>query len=245
MKVVTVANLKGGVGKSLVTANLAARYAKNGLNVLVVDLDGAVPVQELVFGCDIADRGTVKVVNDHLRVATPTGETGALDFRGLWTEAELVLVDTGPRNSEATNHAFAESDMCAVVLTPEPQALLGGVRTVRSAKATNLAIEVGTLLNMARSANELALARSRFHRTCSRFLNVEPRNLGALTANPALSKAWCKQTVAAEHDMAKSLAASLDAILQLVAGPANEVASATGLLKSLLKGGETETDLAA
>lgn len=40
VKVVVVANLKGGVGKTTITANLAAHYAlKMGLRVLVIDLD--------------------------------------------------------------------------------------------------------------------------------------------------------------------------------------------------------------
>ena len=40
VKVLVVANLKGGVGKTTITANLAAHYAmKMGLRILVIDLD--------------------------------------------------------------------------------------------------------------------------------------------------------------------------------------------------------------
>jgi cellulose biosynthesis protein BcsQ len=38
-KIVTVANLKGGVGKTTITANLAAYFSLKGLRVLVIDLD--------------------------------------------------------------------------------------------------------------------------------------------------------------------------------------------------------------
>jgi flagellar biosynthesis protein FlhG len=38
-KIIPIAGGKGGVGKTIITANLAIELAKNGKNVVVIDLD--------------------------------------------------------------------------------------------------------------------------------------------------------------------------------------------------------------
>jgi chromosome partitioning protein len=56
MKVVSVINYKGGVGKTTITSNIAAELAFQGRRVLVIDLD---PQTNLTFSfirpADLAD----------------------------------------------------------------------------------------------------------------------------------------------------------------------------------------------
>jgi len=71
MRRIAVINQKGGVGKTTTTANLGAALAKNGLRVLLIDLD---PQGHLTlhFGAELRD-GQPSVY-DVLTAATPVGD---------------------------------------------------------------------------------------------------------------------------------------------------------------------------
>ena len=65
MKIVSVINYKGGVGKTTVTANLAGELANRGYKILMIDLD---PQASLTFSFvtpdfwkdNLADNKTIK-----------------------------------------------------------------------------------------------------------------------------------------------------------------------------------------
>ena len=50
--IITLANLKGGVGKSTITANLAAYFCERGERVLVIDLDFQGSLSSMILGDD-------------------------------------------------------------------------------------------------------------------------------------------------------------------------------------------------
>jgi chromosome partitioning protein len=53
--IVMVANLKGGVGKTTLTANLAAHFSKSGLRVLVIDVDYQGSLSNMMLSADACE----------------------------------------------------------------------------------------------------------------------------------------------------------------------------------------------
>ena len=112
-RIITVANQKGGVGKTTSAVNLAAGLAVQGLNVLVVDLDpqgnastalgvehqsGVPSVYEVLLGeSSIGDAAAVSTQSNNLRCVPAT-----IDLAG--SEIELVtMVAREGRLKEALN----------------------------------------------------------------------------------------------------------------------------------------------
>lgn len=77
MKIVSVINYKGGVGKTSITANLGVKLANDGLNVLLIDLD---PQSSLTFSFfqpeewqeKLEESSTIKTWFDSLSSQNPT-----------------------------------------------------------------------------------------------------------------------------------------------------------------------------
>lgn len=242
MKIVTFANLKGGVGKSAVVANLGAALAQAGTKVMVVDLDHQVPVQELMFGCLDGEPGAVRTINEFLQVVS-VGNSVLPDLKTLWPEAEFVFIDSGPRHCDNLRCAWEQSSSCALVVTTEPQALLGGFRTARAALKSNPTLQLGALFNHAQTGTEVKTGFERFQATCRRLLDHDLCDFGTLGHNSALNKAWFKQEILAQTGKSKPLLGQLALIGTKLARQSETVPQEIGLLKGLLQPQDGATTL--
>ncbi|WP_281268881.1 ParA family protein [Branchiibius hedensis] len=105
-RVMTIANQKGGVGKTTTTVNVAAALAQSGLNVLVVDID---PQGNASTALGIPHHAEVPSIYDVITDDRPLGEVlqECPDVPGLWCApatidlagAEIELVALVARES--------------------------------------------------------------------------------------------------------------------------------------------------
>lgn len=105
-RVMTIANQKGGVGKTTTTVNVAAALAQSGLNVLVIDID---PQGNASTALGIPHHAEVPSIYDVITDDRPLGEVlqECPDVPGLWCApatidlagAEIELVSLVARES--------------------------------------------------------------------------------------------------------------------------------------------------
>ena len=147
-KVLAVTSGKGGVGKTFVSANLAAAMAKRGLKVLVLDADLGLANLDVVLNLypkiTLHDVFTGKAQLEEAIVRAPGGfsvllaGSGMVEYSrltpnvrddflriisGLLPHYDIVLLDTGAGISDVVLFAVSLASEVLVVATPEPTSL--------------------------------------------------------------------------------------------------------------------------
>lgn len=139
---VAVVNLKGGVGKSLVSLHLAGEAHARGRRTLVADADMQ---RSAMAWCDVAaERGRPG--------ATVIGASSALatQLPALASSFDLTLIDTPPRGDVMTRAALFVADRVLIPTGPSPTdfwALASTVELVRQAQALRPDLRAYLLLN--------------------------------------------------------------------------------------------------
>lgn len=145
---ITVCSGKGGVGKSILAANLAHSISKQNVKVLLWDADMYFPNQHLLNGVEPPVR--LKDVYDHmipvekaqyqleenLFIMADAPASGNVDtFEPAWitnvyeeivaqNQFETVIIDTPAGNSLEVLQCCSFSDMICIIITDEPTSLL-------------------------------------------------------------------------------------------------------------------------
>ena len=155
-KVLAVTSGKGGVGKTFVSANLAAALAKRGHRVLVLDADLGLANLDVVLNLypkvTMHDVFTGKAKLEEAIIRAPGGfsvllaGSGMVEYSRLTPEVrdeflriitgliphyDVLLLDTGAGISDVVLFAVSLASVVLVVATPEPTSLTDAYATIK------------------------------------------------------------------------------------------------------------------
>ncbi|RYC66335.1 ParA family protein [Spirosoma sordidisoli] len=134
MKIITVVQQKGGVGKTTIALNLAMFYRQKGASVAL---------------CDADSQGSLTAAADQLG---SVGLISVADVLAGWVGADVLIIDTSPRNDAALSSLLARADYALLPIRPGYLDALA-IRDTAAIVASSGVRSAGIVLNMVQHRN--------------------------------------------------------------------------------------------
>jgi flagellar biosynthesis protein FlhG len=198
-KVVAVTSGKGGVGKTFVSANLAAALSRRGLRVLVLDADLGLANLDVVLNLypkvTLHDVFTGKAKLEDAIVKAPGGfsvllaGSGMVEYSRLTPEVrddflrimgglvpryDIVLLDTGAGISDVVLFAVSLASEVIVVATPEPTSLTDAYATIKVLVGQQKRQTIRMLVNQTARLGDGRAITVQLQQVLDRFVSSEP-----------------------------------------------------------------------
>ncbi len=189
---------KGGVGKTFVSANLAAALARGGRRVLVLDADLGLANLDVVLNLfpkiTLHDVFTGKSTLADAILPAPGGfhvllaGSGMVEYSRMTPEVrdqlqkvidevapkfDHVLLDTGAGISDVVLYTVSLAGEVLVVATPEPTSLTDAYATIKVLATTQGRRRVHLLVNQVRKAGEGRAVRQQLQQVVDRYVNPQ------------------------------------------------------------------------
>ncbi|MEJ7138304.1 MinD/ParA family protein [Amphibiibacter pelophylacis] len=195
-RITAITSGKGGVGKTFVTANLAAALAQKGQRVLVLDADLGMANLDVVLS--LYPRITLHDVFrgshtlDEALMDAPGGFSVLLAGSGLIDYSRLtplvrerllevldamrprfdhILLDTGAGISDVVLYTVSLADRVLVVTTPEPTALTDAYATMKILASTQQRRRIEVLVNQINRPGEGAVLCEQLQQVVDRYVS--------------------------------------------------------------------------
>ena len=196
MTITAITSGKGGVGKTFVSANLAAALARNGRRVLVLDADlglanldvllnlfpkitlhdvftgkstladAVLPVQG-GFSVLLAGSGMV----EYSRMTPEIRDQLQQVIKEVEPRFDHVLLDTGAGISDVVLYTVSLAGVVMVVVTPEPTSLTDAYATIKVLAQTQGRRRFNLVINQTRKLGEGRAVRQQLQQVLDRYVN--------------------------------------------------------------------------
>ena len=198
-RTLAVTSGKGGVGKTFVTANLAAALAERGFKVLVLDADLGLANLDVVLNLHpkltLHDVFTERCTLDQAILPAPGGfsvllaGSGMVEYSRLTPEVrdkllhildvvkpryDWVLLDTGAGISDVVLYSISLATDVLVVATPEPTSLTDAYATIKVLATQQERRVIGLLVNQTNRTGEGKVICGQLQQVLQRFVGAMP-----------------------------------------------------------------------
>lgn len=213
--VITTASGKGGVGKSIVSVNLAETLTKLGHRVAIIDADlgmsnCATLLNESIPGSakDVVD-GSLSVADiihqtqSGLKIVTGSDIAGiehtsiypVLDevLLQLQNECDYILIDTPAGTSELSLWALDRSNLCTLIVADEPTVISDAYRFCKFVLEIDPDYPFGIAVNFADDAGNARDVANRFNMIVQHFLNRQLPFFGYVPIDERVRKSVHRQ----------------------------------------------------
>jgi flagellar biosynthesis protein FlhG len=195
-RIMAVTSGKGGVGKTFVSANLAAALARRGEKVLVLDADLGLANLDVVLNLfpkiTLHDVFTGKAKLDDAILPAPGGfsvllaGSGLVEYSRLTAEVrdqllkiienvaprfDRVLLDTGAGISDVVLFTISLANDVLVVATPEPTSLTDAYATIKVLATQQQRQAISLVVNQVSRVGEGRVIRGQLQQVVDRFVS--------------------------------------------------------------------------
>lgn len=148
-RIITIAQQKGGAGKTTLAAQLVAAYLKAGKRVGAIDTDPQASLSAWIGMRHALLGGDPKLVH-----AAPEAADLDTTVKTLRKEADIVLIDSPPHAEAEARAAIRAADVVLVPMQPSPMDMWATQPTLNLAAAENVPYRV--VLNRVPARGRLA-----------------------------------------------------------------------------------------
>lgn len=213
--VITICSGKGGVGKSILTANLALGIASAELPVIVWDADMTFPNQHILFGAEpplrsydvyngmVTTAAALFPVADHLYLLAGKTGVGPMDTtpeelhkvrRELSSaDAAVLLIDTAAGSSDDVLQCCAFADLILIVVNDEPPSIVDAYGLIKILQNNTPSTPLALVVNNTIDAEDAEEVVRKMNMATERFLRRKVGSIGFVPYDRAVRTSIVEQ----------------------------------------------------